>query len=126
MNVPSNYFSDGVKSGASDELLAKARSQPRQMTEDEWRSLLKPNTFYVAREKGTERPFTSPLYDNHEKGIFHDQGLARKAESRRPYKSKTVRTKTDHQVEYIKNRKAENDYKAESTKDMLALDTQYW
>jgi peptide methionine sulfoxide reductase MsrB len=38
------------------------------MSEDEWRSLLKPNTFYVAREKGTERPFTSPLYDNHQTG----------------------------------------------------------
>ena len=51
-----------------DALVAKARSNPRQMTPQEWREILGPSTFEVARQKGTERPFTSPLYDNHKKG----------------------------------------------------------
>ena len=40
-------------------------------TEAEWRELLTPEQFHVMRQKGTERPFTSPLNDNHKDGIYH-------------------------------------------------------
>ncbi len=40
-------------------------------TEAEWRELLTPEQFHVMRQKGTERPFTSPLNDNHADGIYH-------------------------------------------------------
>ncbi len=39
-------------------------------TEAEWRKLLTPAQFKVLRQQGTERPFTSPLLDEHRKGIF--------------------------------------------------------
>ena len=38
---------------------------------DEWKRLLTPAQFRVLREHGTERPFTSPLNDEHRPGTFH-------------------------------------------------------
>ena len=42
-----------------------------QKTEAEWRELLTPEQFHVMRQKGTERPFTSPFNDNHKDGVYH-------------------------------------------------------
>jgi peptide-methionine (R)-S-oxide reductase len=39
-------------------------------TDAEWKELLTPDQYQVARQKGTERPFSSPLNEIHEKGIF--------------------------------------------------------
>ena len=36
----------------------------------EWKKLLPPKSFYVAREGGTERPFSGEYNDLHAKGIF--------------------------------------------------------
>lgn len=40
-------------------------------TEEEWKALLTEEEFYVIREEGTERPFTSPLNKVKEEGIFY-------------------------------------------------------
>jgi peptide-methionine (R)-S-oxide reductase len=39
-------------------------------TDAEWKKLLTPEQYKVLREHGTERAFTSPLNDNHQKGVF--------------------------------------------------------
>jgi peptide-methionine (R)-S-oxide reductase len=39
-------------------------------SDEEWRRLLKPAAYNVLRRQGTERPFTSPLNDEHRKGTF--------------------------------------------------------
>ena len=39
-------------------------------TEEEWRKLLTPEQFAVLRQSATERPFTSPLLEEHRKGVF--------------------------------------------------------
>jgi peptide-methionine (R)-S-oxide reductase len=39
-------------------------------TDAEWKESMTPEQYEVMRKKGTERPFTSPLNDNHEKGVF--------------------------------------------------------
>ncbi|HEY5820074.1 MAG TPA: peptide-methionine (R)-S-oxide reductase MsrB [Mesorhizobium sp.] len=44
------------------------------MNDDEWRKKLTPEQFNVLREAGTERPFTSPLNDEHRAGIFDCAG----------------------------------------------------
>ncbi len=51
-------------------LLAAERIDKISKTNAEWKKLLTPEQYYILREEGTERPFTSPL--NHEKhsGMF--------------------------------------------------------
>lgn len=39
-------------------------------TDAEWKSILTPEQYYITRQKGTETPYTSPLNNIHEKGIF--------------------------------------------------------
>jgi peptide-methionine (R)-S-oxide reductase len=39
-------------------------------TEAEWRAMLTSEQFAVLREESTERPFTSPLLEEHRAGIF--------------------------------------------------------
>lgn len=39
-------------------------------SDEEWRKLLTPEQFKVARKGGTERPFANAYWNNHEKGIY--------------------------------------------------------
>jgi methionine-R-sulfoxide reductase len=39
-------------------------------TNEEWKRILTPDQYNVTRQKGTEAPFSSPLNDIHEQGIF--------------------------------------------------------
>jgi peptide-methionine (R)-S-oxide reductase len=43
-------------------------------TEDEWKKILSPNQFQVLRKEATERPFSSPLNNEHRKGVFQCAG----------------------------------------------------
>lgn len=43
---------------------------PIMKSEAEWRRILTAEQFYILREEGTERPFTSPLLKEHRKGTF--------------------------------------------------------
>ena len=45
-------------------------------TDEEWKKLLTPNQYAVLRHEATERPFTSPLNDEHRKGVFDCAGCA--------------------------------------------------
>ena len=44
------------------------------MTEAEWKAKLSPASFVVAREAGTERPYSGELLNEHRKGIFRCVG----------------------------------------------------
>ena len=45
-------------------------SPVRKLTQVDWRRRLPPASFNVLRQEGTERPFTSPLNDEHRRGMF--------------------------------------------------------
>ncbi|HTN44492.1 MAG TPA: peptide-methionine (R)-S-oxide reductase MsrB [Nitrospiria bacterium] len=54
--------------GKGDDMPGKI--QKIHKTEDEWRKMLTPEQFYVLREEGTERPFTSFLLEEKRKGQY--------------------------------------------------------
>ncbi len=41
-----------------------------QKSKEEWKKILTPQQYHITREQGTERPFSSEYYDNHEDGIY--------------------------------------------------------
>ena len=53
---------------ADPDLLKKARERPKEMTDEEWRSVLGEQAYRVARDHGTERAFTGELLDNKKEG----------------------------------------------------------
>lgn len=44
---------------------------PVTKSKEEWKQELSPEEFYVLREAGTERPFSSPLNKEYREGTFH-------------------------------------------------------
>ncbi len=44
--------------------------EPVEKTENEWKSVLDPLTFDVARRKGTEAPFSGRYHDCHIEGVY--------------------------------------------------------
>ncbi len=42
-----------------------------EKTDEEWRAELTPEQYHIMREKGTERPFTGALVNNHADGLYH-------------------------------------------------------
>ena len=53
-----------------------AEKFPYTLTDAQWRKKLSPAAYDVLRNQGTERPFTSPLNDQHHAGIFACGGCA--------------------------------------------------
>ena len=41
------------------------------LTDEQWKKILPKNVYEIARNKGTERPYSSPLEDNHEIGTYY-------------------------------------------------------
>ena len=57
-------------------LLAKAEEFEVTKTDEEWRRLLTPDQYQVLRHEATERAFSSPLLNEHRKGVFVCAGCA--------------------------------------------------
>ena len=57
-------------SWAAEPEAAFAASPFRKITEADWRKRLPTQSFEVLRHEGTERPFSSPLLNEHRKGVF--------------------------------------------------------
>lgn len=49
---------------------AEAKVYPVHYSEAEWRKRLTPEQFFILREEGTERPYSSPLLKEKRKGTF--------------------------------------------------------
>lgn len=50
---------------------SKTDSSKVTLKEEEWKKVLSPEVYHIAREKGTERPYTSKFEDFKEKGTFY-------------------------------------------------------
>ena len=53
-----------------------ATPAPLRLSDAEWRKRLSPQAYQVLRQAATERPFSSPLNDQHGKGVFVCAGCA--------------------------------------------------
>jgi len=51
-----------------------ASKEEWNLSKDEWKSRLSPESYYILREEGTERAFTSELNNEKRKGVFHCAG----------------------------------------------------
>ena len=56
--------------GNSQNSSKEKKSYKVEKTDIEWKKLLSPMQYYVLREAGTERAFTSEFNENHKKGIY--------------------------------------------------------
>ena len=63
--VSSSFLQDGNKDSADSKGVKKVIK-----TDAEWKRILTPEQYQVTRQKGTEAPYSSPLNDIHEQGIF--------------------------------------------------------
>ena len=59
-----------LTSGLPSPLLAAEHVAKINHTNAEWQRILTPEQFYILREEGTERPYSSPLNDEHRAGMF--------------------------------------------------------
>jgi peptide-methionine (R)-S-oxide reductase len=44
---------------------------PLKVTDDQWKKILPPAVYHIAREQGTERAYTGKYWDNHAKGTYY-------------------------------------------------------
>lgn len=63
---------------------AKARSWPKGLSDAQWKTRLTKTQYWILREAGTERAFSSPLNNEHRAGTFLCAGCANQL-----YSSKT-------------------------------------
>jgi len=54
----------------SIEVLKKARTNPRSMSEEDWQELLSAHQYAVSRGSGTERAWTGKFNDHKEVGVY--------------------------------------------------------
>ena len=100
--------------GACGSGRAEAKSFPVRLTEAQWRKKLSKQEFYILRQAGTERAYSSPLNDESRQGIFTCAGCGNALySSKTKYDSRTgwpsfwqaidrgaVGTSTDHKIGY--------------------------
>ena len=100
--------------GACGSGRAEAKSFPVRLTEAQWRKKLSKQEFYILRQAGTERAYSSPLNDQSRQGIFACAGCGNALySSKTKYDSRTgwpsfwqavdrgaVGTSTDYKIGY--------------------------
>jgi len=93
-----------------------------ELTEEAWKEKLTPTQFYILRESGTERPHTSALNKNYDKGVFVCAGCDTPLyKSDNKFDSHTGWPSFDRAIE--KNVELDVDYKIGSARTELKCNT---
>ena len=61
-------------SNAQGPVAGAPKIDPLRLTDAQWKQRLTPDQYSVMRQEGTERPYASPLNDEHRPGVFHCAG----------------------------------------------------
>ena len=69
-SVANNKIND-MDNKANNPAYSHTDSSPVTITNDQWKSILPKNVYEIARQKGTERPYSSPLEENKEVGTYY-------------------------------------------------------
>jgi peptide-methionine (R)-S-oxide reductase len=74
--APAACAIDGPKSacGLPSKVTIDMSKATVKRSDEEWRKLLTPQQYSVAREQGTERPFQNAYWNNHEDGVYFSVG----------------------------------------------------
>lgn len=49
----------------------RTATAPLKLTDAQWKQILPSDLYYIARQEGTDRAFSSRYHDNHEMGTYH-------------------------------------------------------
>ena len=58
-------------SATNNPAFSREKQEKVEMKEEEWKKVLTPEQYYIARQKGTERPWTSKFEKFDEKGTYY-------------------------------------------------------
>jgi peptide-methionine (R)-S-oxide reductase len=50
---------------------SRTATEPVKLSDAQWKQILPSNVYYIAREEGTDRAFSSRYHDNHAKGMYY-------------------------------------------------------
>jgi peptide-methionine (R)-S-oxide reductase len=64
------YIAQTSKTAQNTKKKVKISREKIVKTEEDWKKILTPIQYQVARQKGTERAFTGEYWDHHEQGVY--------------------------------------------------------
>lgn len=69
-SCPQRQSNDTMEIPQENKYFSTQDTSPVKVSNEVWKQVLSPDLYYVAREKGTEQPFTSPLEEMDEVGTY--------------------------------------------------------